>query len=65
MLAGESQSQGGEGGGGGGAEERGVYSFVACLSNLIVDRATLSRRSTVPGGVRRAGGGTVPIRFHA
>ena len=33
--------RGGEGGGG-------AYSFVACLSNLTIDHASLSRRSTVP-----------------
>ena len=32
--------------GGGGGE--GAYSFVACLSHLTIDHASLSRRSTVP-----------------
>ena len=27
---------------------RGAYSFVACLSHLTIDHASLSRRSTVP-----------------
>ena len=35
---------GGEGAGAGG----GAYSFVACLSHLTIDNASLSRRSTVP-----------------
>ena len=36
------------GGGGGGA-----YSIVACLRHLAIDRASLSRRSTVPASKRR------------
>ena len=44
---GEEGDAGGEGGvGGWGAE--GAYSFVACLTHLTVDHASLSRRSTVP-----------------
>ena len=30
------------------ARAGGVYSFVACLSRLTIDHASLSRRSTVP-----------------
>ena len=32
---------------GGASKGGGVYSFVACLSNLTIDYASLSRRSTV------------------
>ena len=34
--------------GGGGRRKGGAYSFVACLSRLIIDHALFSRRSTVP-----------------
>ena len=62
-----------------GAMLRGAYSFVACLSPLTIDHASLSRRRTCYGwgaggggdfsfrflGVNRAGNSHVPVRFKA
>ena len=38
-------------------EGKGPYSFVACVSHLTIDHASISRRSTVPTSNRDTGWG--------